>query len=83
MGVQVEPFALDVTAHQVDAAVGRIAIAIGHFIERRDCAIAVLVFAFAGGENLIAGRAFQLVDVRLVDKLRAGKFSNWLSEREW
>src|SRR5271163_3287390 len=54
-------------AHHVDAAVGRVAVAGGELVERRDVPVAVLVFALAGEEDLLAGLPLQLVDIRLVD----------------
>jgi hypothetical protein len=62
--VQVEPSPLDVAAHHVDAAVGRVAVARGELFERPDVPVAVLVFALAGEKDLLAGLPLQLVDVR-------------------
>jgi hypothetical protein len=64
--VHVEPSPLDVAAHHVDATVGRVAVARGEIVERRDLPVAVLVFALAGEEDLLAGLPLQLVDVCLV-----------------
>src|SRR5665213_655831 len=65
--VSVQPKSLDVAAHHVNPAVGRIAIARAKLVERGDIPVALLVLALALCENLLAGSLFQVVDVRLVD----------------
>jgi Aldehyde dehydrogenase family len=65
--MEIEPSAFDLTAHHVDPAVDRVAVAGAKFIERGTFAVAFLVLALASGENFLAGCAFEIFDVRFTD----------------